>query len=655
MCVDAGRQELTECCSKIALTGLSDWEAYAYPYNLSGHFAAELSYERDEGLGLALVAVKDGIPNPDHYTSIQLRLDGDGIQVEVHDCQAGTIDVLDNTDTLSAKQRQERYRTDLTGQLFSVPFNGTAGQLRMEKDKQSGFFHFFYAVGMEINGNWRQDWMELAPSMEWLGNETEYLVALLLPKERTSFEGITRLTASPRPERDHSDRETGFRVIKRSYHWSGAAGEAYVISFDKRFAYHGQDIKFVFWDQMNHVPAWHMNDQLLFTYEFVESWVEEEKGCFEPMSDRLNAFNSVEVKEDHEVRKVICWRYLLTNPDYRVWPDSGEGSDQPEVEEHYVFYPDGTGIRHIRYYPKLDTKWRNWHELEESIIIAGTQTKPSDHIHEIPLTLLNLTGDAREYDRSWYDRNSQSNGQLYQLDDRSVVEAWDETIQAIHFTNGIPDVFIAFPNVPGPYEVCPESRSTTDISWHSYHYEMSHWPVNKEPYQEPFKSGTTWTGQVSHSSVAGVEAWNDVAWERDYKIDDRGRPYREWMTLIGVHQPFDRKGLRERIASWLHPAKIVVSSGEAAVYQHAAMEYLIDAGYKNKVQLTIELSDRADLLIRPCLRITNSVTSEHMTVLLNGSVLQEKQQYRVTQLQESCLVWLDMELHHASELELLWM
>ena len=38
---------------------------------------------------------------------------------------------------------------------------------------------------------------------------------------------------------------------------------------------------------MNYIPAWHINNQLLYTYEFVETGLAGSNVCYEPMSDRL--------------------------------------------------------------------------------------------------------------------------------------------------------------------------------------------------------------------------------------------------------------------------------------------------------------------------------------------------------------------------------
>lgn len=57
-----------------------------------------------------------------------------------------------------------------------------------------------------------------------------------------------------------------------------------------------------------------MNNELLYCYEFAETWSDLSKGCFEPMSDRLLAHAKVDIIENNKVRKVVKYHYALVNP-----------------------------------------------------------------------------------------------------------------------------------------------------------------------------------------------------------------------------------------------------------------------------------------------------------------------------------------------------
>ncbi|QUI24163.1 hypothetical protein HZI73_18520 [Vallitalea pronyensis] len=509
------------------------------PNTVSGHFYAEVAFTEDDNVGLALVQEKDGQPDPTNFTSMNVTAYSNGtIAVQVSDCQEGRYNVLDNTGKL---EDYSRYRVTLQNQ-YSVPYDSTDKKIRIFRDEGSGFFHFYYAVKLMVNGEWKHGWMELSPSKDWADEGTHYYVVpyVINGAEESAHAGFQYVRAVQKPPVDRQDTETGFKVTKRDYNWSGQSGEGLVLTFGDHFKFKDKDVKFVFWSEASYVPAWHMNNQLLYTYEFVETWAE--RGCYEPMSDRLGAYSSVEVLEDNDVRKVIHWRYILVNPDYKT-PDHGQGTDMPQVDEYYTFYPDGTGVRHIVYTPKLDTEFRKWHELGELIVIAGTQSNPIDHIAEPGLTAMNLQGDTVNF----------FPGEAF---DKSI-NNWPQVIQVAHFKDA-PDAYCAWshtqdiPDTYGGYEV------SMDISWHHTGYQMVHWPVGKEPFQEDFKTMGTWQAQVAHTSLCGIEVWEDGSdlWLDHYKTNSEGRKHREWASLIGVNDPMDLEQTRNQVKSWLYPGVV---------------------------------------------------------------------------------------------------
>ena len=87
---------------------------------------------------------------------------------------------------------------------------------------------------------------------------------------------------------------------------------------------------------------------------------------------------------------------------------------------------------------------------------------------------------------------------------------------------------------------------------------MSHWPVGLEPYQRPSKTHGTWKAQVSHTSLAGMGIWKGRDWRDHFKLDERGRKTREWVSLVGLSPAGDLDGIRARTASWLHPGEVTV-------------------------------------------------------------------------------------------------
>ncbi|HLG78606.1 MAG TPA: hypothetical protein VKX46_19495, partial [Ktedonobacteraceae bacterium] len=426
--------------------------ALAHPQVISGHFYAEIEFDTDQSVGLALIAQRDGKPDPQNFTSINIdtNLMSD-VLAQVIDRQHGKDNVRDNTGLLESPET--RYQTTLNGLGFSVPFSGTRKKIRILRDGPAGFFHFYYKVGKKVTesaaGGWpatqdAEDWLELAPSRDWNPAGTHFYIApyVRTASAQTASIKFKQLFATNMPKVDQSDVQTGFKAVQRDYHWSGYAGNAYVVTFGKHFPYQDKGYKFVFWDRANYEPAWHFTNNLLYSYEHLETWQIwgfQGTACFEPMSDRLLRWSKVEIVEDNAVRKVLKWSYVLCNPNYLV-PDEGTGRQLPIAIEYYTFYPDGTGTRRMRYYPKLDANENNWHELAELMVIKGTQENknPVDYIADPVFTAANLEGKQIDYSMQWYlDPN---HGDIFGRSDQKTIQDWKQMILVSHL-KGTPDPY----------------------------------------------------------------------------------------------------------------------------------------------------------------------------------------------------------------------
>lgn len=540
---------------------------------ISGHFLAEAEICADKNVGLAVTQEKNGKPDINNWTMICVDKNDQGeVVVSVKDCQNGKYDVLDNTGKTDFSPKEYNKENDeededaheeirshigpdlyehvLSGIQYSVPFTETDKKIRIFREANAGFFHFYYAVRQKIHGKEVTGWMELRPSRDWAEAGQRYYVALVaLHKGEAVFSSVS-VVEKPRADRD--DRDTGFKVIEREFNWSGFFGDALVVSFDQTFPYHDKDIKFVFWTEMNYIPAWYIDNQLLYTYEFVETWGGGEAGCHEPMSDRLQRWTSVQIIEDNPVRKVIHWHYVLCNPDYR-YPDYDKGEQAPEVDEYYTFYPDGSGTRHIVYTPKLDTDFRAPHELGELISIAGSKSN-SGQLHARPaLTILNLDGDIQ---------NAHPGPKF---DYYSPIDDWKQQILAVHLTNG-PDVFCVFSTDQALPETYSGYKIRYENAWQRPDINPIHWPVNKRPYTRPFSSPGTWDAEVSHACLLSWGVRDGIDWIDQYKLDQRGRKYREWVSLIGLNEPDNFESLKDKTRSWLFPADIV-TDGKVFVFK----------------------------------------------------------------------------------------
>ncbi len=599
----------------------------------TGSFYAEASFAKDENVALALIQRKGTEPDPDNYTMIRVDTNEEGqVVVSVNDRQNGIDNVLDYTGKHLRRiedmepERRDDYDHVLDGTQYSVPFTQTAKKVRIFRESNSGFFHFYYAVAKELRGERAEGWMELAPSKDWGEPGTEYSVALI--SDNAGTVEYNSVEAAVKPLRDQDDSRTGFRAVRREYNWTGFFGDAVVVTFDDFFPWSDNDIKYVFWAETNFIPAWHINNQLLFTYEFVETWEGGNPGCHEPMSDRILRWASVNILEDNDVRKVVHYHYVLINPDYKV-PMNDQGSQLPEVDEYYTFYPDGSGTRHIVYTPKLDTDYRQRHELAELIAIAGTESHAKPYFDSPALTLTNLQGNVEMAHPG------------LKIDYGSHIDDWKQVIMSVHLKNQ-PDVFCVFSTDPDVPDTWSGYKIRYEIAWQSVNGTSNHWPVNKRPFTGNNGSGATWEEEVTHSCLMSLGVIEGIEWDDHYKVDDRGRKFREWVSLIGLNESGDVAGIRNKTSSWLFPGKVTVKNGcsflkvdyrkKCLVFERTGEEYVCE--------FTLDPSAENSVLINPSFLIRNWEENDDISVLVDGKSVDESRIRADITGAKELLVWI---------------
>jgi len=599
---------------------------------LSGHFYAEVNFSADNYVGLALIKKNGSTPDLNNYTMICVNTVASQSVISIQDKQNGTANALDNTHYAATS----RYSHTLTGTTYSVPFTSTDKKIRIFRHQGEQFFHFFYSVRKTVDGVEKTDWIELAPSKEWGASGDQFYLALIARKGQAVFDNAYCMT---KPLADQSDATTGFAATTREYNFSGYFGSALVITFGSQFPFAADGRKFVFPALNNYVPAWHYSNSLQYSYEFVETWGGGSSGCHEPMSDRLLRYSFVELVEDNAVRKVVHWHYALMDPDYKT-PDDGLGTQIPEVEEIYTFYPDGTVVRTIRYTPKLDTSFRNWHELSELIVISGENTWPSEHIDNPALSIWDLSSTAQNF----YPQGSTNYSNSSALGATALITHFKDN----NFT--APDAFNAFSDDPAITSATYGGNQIDyAISWHSVDYAMCHWPVNKEPYfTDAFKNVSNWSQQVDHVGIAGIEVYGGTDWGSNYKTNaTTGRKYREWVSLMGLNAKGSQTTVKDKTYAWLYPGTIVMNN--------ALSTY---TGYKHDSKLYTFSATQADpftqFTLTPQYTITNAAfrcdnwgtTLNHVKV--NGAVVSN---YTYAIVGGSLLVWYNGIINAATQIE----
>ena len=529
--------------------------AYYNPTSYSGHFSVEVDFDEHKGVALALMKEVNGQPSMENYVMIKIEADSLGtITVKLTNRQNGRQDVFDQTNKIS----QSRYTHTLDGQTYSVPYRKTGRKLRMLRHAQEKVLHCYYAVEKEVDGKIYQDWMALAPLKVWGAENDRFYVGLFSVDGHTHFNNIA---VHQLPLHDPTDLNTGFKITQRPYTWSGYTDSAMVVTFGKHTPMGKADHKWVFWRLANHVPAWHINHHTLFTYGFVETWDGGNIGCHEPMSDRLLAYSDLEIVEDNAVRKVIKWSYTLVDPNYKI-PTHGQGSQRPEATEYYLIYADGSIIRKVRYAPKLDSSFRNWHEIMEMMVIAGGNRRPGSLLAYPSLSFHRHGQKPMQFDNTGEKKYRNHNQRLGAT-----------TLSA--YVKDAPVLFAVLSDdlaTPATYSGYPLNY---EVSWHNRSFNFGHWPINKEPYQHPHKSSAVWPEQVAHTSLVGVGLDLGQGWQDHYYVRTDGRKYRQWLSLLGMANRNGQTSPESYAQAWLFPAHIKTGKNSAAYigYSHADKYY----------------------------------------------------------------------------------
>lgn len=613
------------------------------PASASRQFMAEVTADRTENIGLAVVRLKNGVPDLDNYTSVSLVRENGAVTARVIDRQKGRSNVLDNTGRVPDSDREKRYALKLDGSLFSMPFTGGNGRLRVMRNSISGFFHFYVGVSKEMNGRMCDSWVELAPSKDWCADADSWAICPFVRTGGDAASATAKFSDIDIRAFDPQNLGEGagaFSLTEGDYTWAGFPGHATVINFDPKFCPASDgNRQFVFWSEANYVPAWRMNNELLYSYEFCETWGSP-KGCCEPMSDRMLAFCNVETVEDNDVRKVVKYHYELVNPDYQ---SPYGGNQRPEIDEYYTLYPDGVGVRRVEYTQKSMGAGRyNYHELSEPMAISGSSTKPADHFKSPAMTISNLSGSSYNIHPDKPDGVNNN------------VPGWPEQIYTAHLASA-PDAFSVWSYTPERPEVSPLPISV-DFDWHWTGYEMSHWPVSKMVYDGAFngdydKNMAIWSSQVSHSSLIGIEAKGDTSWGSAYQTRPNGDKYRVYLMLMGIVNPGSNDEVNAYTRSWLYmgePSNLSGVTFDAATTGYSRRETVLKSDGSASCAFTMNPSGSVK---NPVFRIDGWKGDANVTVTLAGEALTAGTDYLAAKSGGNLVIWVNRTLSGSFRVE----
>lgn len=635
----SGNYRISDGDVTVSLSGRASMYGLCMEKLCKGHFAAEVQADKDLNYGLAVVAEKDGKPDYDNFLAITVCKENGVPLVRALDRQSGRQNVLDNTGKVKESEKEFRYTVPLDASYFSVPYRGATGRAKIIRNDISGFFHLYVGISKTIDGEEYEDWIETAQVKDWNIKGTRFFICPVVRLESDAEDEITFSDISFEEFQQADIDDNSFSAVERDFTWAGFTGDAVVVSFDSRFCPQSAgNRKFVFWSEANYVPAWHLSNELLFSYEFCETWSSFGKGCYEPMSDRLLAYSDVEILENNAVRKTVKYHYALVNPDYEAPYRDGS---YPEVDEYYTLYPDGVGVREIHFIQN-GTPDGNYHELSEPMVISGSSSVASDHCKTPAFVISNLSGSSYSLypDRSQFEQV------------KSNVPGWGEQIYRARLSNS-PDVFCVYPD-PAKYPGVADLPVALDLDWHNITYQMSHFPVDKQKYLEVpsgdySKSNALWPSQVSHSSLIGIEAKSGLDWQDNYSLDNKGRKFRIYRMLMGISAADDMDSVNGFVRSWLAPGVFSDLEGLTLTGQeYSGRETVfLSAGDGDK---TICLKAEAGVR-NPVFRIDGWGTSG-VSVSVNGKEFVQGSDYVSAIEGDSMLIWFNAFFSGDNRIEL---
>jgi hypothetical protein len=175
--------------------------------------------------------------------------------------------------------------------------------------------------------------------------------------------------------------------------WPVAEHPDVVVQFD------GSPVRVVFWRGLRFSPAWVTENGLWLADQSMESGNRE--GCVEHMQDIHTTYSHVRIVESSPARVVVHWRYAPVSGHDHNWPAHARSEWAWWVDEYYTFYPDGTGVRKVR--------WRNpekgfdfpWLQIQETSVLCHPGQNAKDVLRNDALTLLDVDGRSATY--SWPD------------------------------------------------------------------------------------------------------------------------------------------------------------------------------------------------------------------------------------------------------------
>ncbi len=390
-------------------------------------------------------------------------------------------------------------------------------------------------------------------------------------------------------------------------------------------------VKVVFWRGLRYSPAWVSENGLWMADQSAESGTPEE-GCIEHMQDIHCRYSHVRIIENSSARTVVHWRYAPVSSRDHLWIAEGKTGWAWWVDEYYTFYPDGTGVRKISWYPPEESRAFPWLQIQESSVLCHPGQQSDEVLNHDAITLLNLKGEQHTY--SWPDDDSPDTRERRNMAvDPSIItnlEPENPSIQMINYKSQFKP-FIIFE--PGNDMLVYVGRVRGDVSRFPAY---NHWPVcqvNSDGRfaQAPDRATSfsiAYSSPVIHTAEDGKKWANSI-----YGMINQAPE-----TLLDLAK------------SWSRPPELNVKGEDVEYlgYDSGQRAYILertDSGAASPLNMTLQ-AGQENPLVNLCFVIKNWGSSG-ADIELDGNALTEDKKIRVGRIRkldsEDLVVWIPVE------------
>jgi hypothetical protein len=404
--------------------------------------------------------------------------------------------------------------------------------------------------------------------------------------------------------------------------WPVAEHPDVVVQFD------GSPVRVVFWRGLRYSPAWVTENGLWLADQSAESGNDE--GCVEHMQDIHTKYSHVRIIESSPARVVVHWRYAPVSGHDHLWAANDRSGWDWWVDEYYTFYPDGTGVRKVRWRRPESGHEFPWLEIQETSVLCHPGQNAKDVLRNDALTLIDIDGQSATY--SWPDDASVNTRDRRNMSpDPSIVRDLKPAHPVIQVVNMRSQArpFVMFE--PGNKPLVYVGRVRDEVTnFPAY----NHWPVSQVYSDGRFAQAADHATSFSISQIQPRRHTEDGGFE--------------WVTMLYGATFDEASKLVPLVRSWTRPPELRVLQGSAENrgYDVSQRAYLLRCSKDAACgDLSLELRSDADSPLVNALLLLEGFGDGAVDVSIGGRPLEPgpslRTGYRKTLDGTDLLVWLE--------------